>query len=61
MEVKIAPKIRLAIYIIFGVAATIVTYLLDTEHIGLHEVKLFTGLSAFAYGLAAIKTPINRG
>lgn len=54
MQVNLPPKARLAVYILFGVGSLVVTYLLDKGQIGAEEVKFFTGLSAFAYALAAI-------
>lgn len=57
MNVNLPAKVRLTLYIVFGVGAFIVTYLLDTARIGIEEVKLFTGIGGFVYGLAAINTP----
>lgn len=54
MQFNFHPKLRLAIYVVFGVGSILVTYLLEKQRIGTEEVQLFTALSAFAYGLAAI-------
>lgn len=48
------PKARFAIYIITGVGSLVVAYLSVKEIIGSAEVGLWTGLSAFVNGLAAL-------
>jgi hypothetical protein len=54
MTFNLPPKVRFGIYVVFGVGSLVVTYLVNKGRIGVDEVQLFTGLSAFAYGLAAI-------
>lgn len=54
MQVNLPPKVRLGIYVVFGIGAIIVTYLLNKGQIGTDEVQLFTGISTFVYALAAI-------
>jgi hypothetical protein len=54
MQVNLPPKVRLAIYVVFGVGSLVVTYLVNKGQIGADEVQLFTGLSAFVFALASV-------
>lgn len=54
MNINLPPKVRLVVYVVFGVGSLVVTYLVNKGQIGADEVQLFTGLSAFAFALAGL-------
>lgn len=56
MNINPPQKVRFVIYVVFGIAALVATYLVKKSIIGVDEVTLFTGISAFVFGLAGINT-----
>lgn len=54
MNVNLPAKVRLALYIFFGIGSLVVTYLSVKTIIGVDEVSLWTGISAFVFALAGI-------
>lgn len=54
MQLNPSAKVRLAIYITFGVGAFVVDYLFSKGVISIDEVTLFVKSSAFIFGLAGI-------
>lgn len=54
MKFELNPKIRFAIYVIFGLGQFVAAYLATKNHIGEAELKLFSQISGFGFGLAAI-------
>lgn len=54
MSLNPSPKLRLAIYIVFGIGNLVAAYLLKKGEIGVDEVALYNQIGAFVYGLAGI-------
>ncbi len=54
MNLNPPPKVRVAIYILFGLGNLISVYLLKKNHIGTDEVALYNAIGTFVYGLASI-------
>jgi len=56
MNINLPTKVRFVIYIITGVGSIVAIYLSNASVIGVNELELWTGLSVFANGLAALNT-----
>ena len=54
MTVHLPSKVRFGIYIFTGVGSLVIAYLSTVGVIGSAELELWTGLSAFVNGLAAL-------
>lgn len=61
MKLNPSNKVRLAIYIVFGIGNLVCAYLLKKNHIGVDEVALYNALGAFIYGLAGINVSEKKG
>ncbi len=59
MQINIPAKLRLAIYVAFGLGNLISVYLLKKAYIGVDEVALYNAVGAFIYGLAGINVPVK--
>ena len=56
MKLNLPTKVRAALYVLFTLAAPVVTYLSVTGVLGENEVVLFTALSTAVFGMAALNT-----
>lgn len=54
MTINLPSKVRFGIYIFTGVGSLVIAYLSSVQAIGTPELELWTGLSAFVNGLAAL-------
>jgi len=61
MKLNPSNKVRLAIYIVFGIGSLVVSYLLKRGDISNDEVVLFTAISSFVFGLAGINVSEKKG
>lgn len=52
MDFHIPTNVRGYLYVFCGVGSVVVTYLAASETIGVNEVALWTGFTAFVSGLA---------
>lgn len=59
MQFNLPPKVRLAVYVLFGLGNLVTVYLLKKNFIGVDEVALYNAVGAFIYGLAGIN--VNTG
>lgn len=61
MKLNPSNKVRLAIYIVFGIGNLVSVYLLKKNHISVDEVALYNAIGAFIYGLAGINVSDKNG
>jgi len=54
MQINLPPKIRLTLYIGFGIGNLVSVYLLKKAYIGVDEVALYNAIGTFVYALAGI-------
>jgi len=57
MTINLPAKLRLAIYIAFGIGNLVSVYLINKAYIGVDEVTLYNSIGAFVFGLAGLNTP----
>lgn len=59
MKVNLPPKVRLIVYVLFGVGQFVAAYLASKNYIGEAELKLFGQISGFVFAMAAVNVDVK--